>query len=67
MTVWDEIFGQNSSGKISILHFMFRTRIDAGFYFILCETPGVDVMITIFCEFPQFLAKNWRFSQKPML
>jgi hypothetical protein len=28
---------------------------------------GVDVMITIFCNFRQFLTKNWRFSQKPML
>jgi hypothetical protein len=26
--------------------------------------PGVDVMITIFCDFRR---KNWRFSQKPML
>jgi hypothetical protein len=25
---------------------------------------GVDVMITIFCDFRR---KNWRFSQKPML
>jgi hypothetical protein len=24
-------------------------------------------MITIFCEFRQFSAKKWRFSQKPML
>jgi hypothetical protein len=29
--------------------------------------PGVDVMITIFCDFRQFSAKYWRFSQKPML
>jgi hypothetical protein len=29
--------------------------------------PGVDVMIIIFCDFLQFLAKNWGFSQKPML
>jgi hypothetical protein len=28
---------------------------------------GVNVMITIFCEFGQFSAKNWRFSQTPML
>jgi hypothetical protein len=28
---------------------------------------GVDVMINIFCDFCQFLAKKWRFSQKPML
>jgi hypothetical protein len=28
---------------------------------------GVDVMITIFCDFCQFSAKNLRFSQKPML
>jgi hypothetical protein len=27
----------------------------------------VDVMITIFCDFQLFWAKNWRFSQKPML
>jgi hypothetical protein len=29
--------------------------------------PGVDVMITIFCDFCQFLAKKLAFSQKPML
>jgi hypothetical protein len=29
--------------------------------------PGFDIMITIFCDFRQFLAKKWRFSQKPML
>jgi hypothetical protein len=29
--------------------------------------PGVDVMITIFCDIWQFLAKKWRFSQKTML
>jgi hypothetical protein len=29
--------------------------------------PGVDVMITIFCDFRQFSAKNWRFSPKLML
>jgi hypothetical protein len=29
--------------------------------------PGVDVMITIFCDFCQFSAKKWSFSQKPML
>jgi hypothetical protein len=28
--------------------------------------PGVDVMITNFCDFCQFSAKNWRYSQKPM-
>jgi hypothetical protein len=28
--------------------------------------PRVDVMITIFCDFCQFSAKKWRFSQKPM-
>jgi hypothetical protein len=28
---------------------------------------GVDVMITNFCNFYQFSAKKWRFSQKPML
>jgi hypothetical protein len=27
----------------------------------------VDIMITILCDFSQFLAKNWRFSQIPML
>jgi hypothetical protein len=31
-------------------------------------TPGVDVMITIFCDFfDNFRRINWRFSQKPML
>jgi hypothetical protein len=29
--------------------------------------PGVDVTITIFGDFCQFSAKNWRFSQTPML
>jgi hypothetical protein len=29
--------------------------------------PGVDIMITIFCNFCPFSAKNWSFSQKPML
>jgi hypothetical protein len=28
---------------------------------------GVDVMITIFCDFGLFSAKNWSFSQKPIL
>jgi hypothetical protein len=28
---------------------------------------GVDVMITIFCDFCRFSAEKWRFSQKPML
>jgi hypothetical protein len=28
---------------------------------------GVDVMITIFCDFCQFSAKKLAFSQKPML
>jgi hypothetical protein len=31
------------------------------------ERPGVDVMVTIFCDFCQFSTKNWRFSQKPLL
>jgi hypothetical protein len=31
------------------------------------DLTGVDVMITIFCDFCQFSAKNWRFHQKPML
>jgi hypothetical protein len=26
--------------------------------------PGVDVIISIFCNFCRFSAKNWRFSQK---
>jgi hypothetical protein len=25
--------------------------------------PGADVMITIFCDFGQFSAKKWHFSQ----
>jgi hypothetical protein len=29
--------------------------------------PGVDVMITIFCDFPQFSAKKLAFFQKPTL
>jgi hypothetical protein len=34
----------------------------------LKQSSGVDVMITISGDFPQFSAKkNWRFSQKPML
>jgi hypothetical protein len=28
---------------------------------------AVNVVIKIFCDFCQFSAKNWRFSQKPML
>jgi hypothetical protein len=31
------------------------------------KMTGVDVMITIFCDFCQFSAKKLRFSQKPML
>jgi hypothetical protein len=31
------------------------------------KDTGVDVMITIFCDFRQFSAKKWRFSQKTML
>jgi hypothetical protein len=27
---------------------------------------GVDVIITIFCDFCQFSAKKWRFSHKSM-
>jgi hypothetical protein len=33
----------------------------------LVVPPGVDVMITIFCQFFRFSAKNCRFAQKPML
>jgi hypothetical protein len=29
--------------------------------------PGVNVMVTIICDFRHFSAKKWRFSQKPML
>jgi type VI protein secretion system component Hcp len=32
-----------------------------------CLISEVDVLITIFCDFCHFSAKNWRFSQKPML
>jgi hypothetical protein len=39
----------------------FRTNV------CTLPTDGVDVMITIFCDFWQFLAKNWPFSPKPML
>jgi hypothetical protein len=32
------------------------------------KNPGVDVMITTYCVYRQFLAlKNWRFSQKRIL
>jgi hypothetical protein len=30
-------------------------------------SPAVDVMITIFCDFPQFFSKIGVFFQKPML
>jgi hypothetical protein len=54
------------------------TRFVAVHFWKICENakipfgnpasePGVDVMITIFCDFRTFSAKNWRFSQKPML
>jgi hypothetical protein len=33
----------------------------------LVTLPGVDVMITLFCDFCQFSAENERFSQKQML
>jgi hypothetical protein len=29
--------------------------------------PGVDVMITIFCDLGNFRRKKWHLSQKPML
>jgi hypothetical protein len=31
------------------------------------NSSGVDFMIPTFCDFRQFSAKKWRFSQKPML
>jgi hypothetical protein len=34
---------------------------------MLAEIPGVEFMITIFCDFPQFSAKILAFFQKPML
>jgi hypothetical protein len=34
---------------------------------IMVLTLGVDIIITIFCDFRQFSAKNWGFYQKPML
>jgi hypothetical protein len=30
------------------------------------EWPGANFMITIFCDVRQIMAKNWRFSYKPM-
>jgi hypothetical protein len=33
-----------------------------GQFFQHKSLPGVDVMITIFCDFSQLSAKNWRFS-----
>jgi hypothetical protein len=38
------------------------TRVSQMTHRALSTTPGVDVMITIFCDFSQFSAKNWRFS-----
>jgi hypothetical protein len=34
---------------------------------VVVLAPGVNVMITFFYDFCQFSAKNWRFTQKPML
>jgi hypothetical protein len=39
--------------------------IDAAILFTdLCRLPGVDIMITIFCDFCQFSAKKWSFRVK---
>jgi hypothetical protein len=35
-----------------------------GYFFT--SSSGVDVTITIFCDFANFLRKNWRFPQKPI-
>jgi hypothetical protein len=44
------------------------TGLRFGLFFAnLSGRPGVDVMITIFCDFRQFSAKKWRFSQKSIL
>jgi hypothetical protein len=46
---------------------MIHTRVGKGleskpgFLKAAAGHPGVDVMITIFCDFSQFSAKNWRF------
>jgi hypothetical protein len=34
--------------------------------YVVFTVPGVDVMITIFCDLCQLSAKKWHFSQKQM-
>jgi hypothetical protein len=34
---------------------------------LIAKFSGVDVMITIFCDFFQLFATKWRFYHKPML
>jgi hypothetical protein len=48
--------------KVKICQKIFRPKLS-----FAKPIPGVDIMITIFCDFRQFSAKNRRFSQKPML
>jgi hypothetical protein len=51
-----------SSEQVSILRISILGEQKTSFGHIF--VPGVDVMITIFCDFANFRRKNWRFSQK---
>jgi hypothetical protein len=50
------------------LHSLSLTAFTSKYFVVsFCHRLGVDVMITIFCDFCHFSAKKWPFSQKPML
>jgi hypothetical protein len=58
--------GENSPNLVTLMDGWFPLKL--GFNpKLVAHQPGVDVMIAIFGDFCQFSAKNWRFSQKPML
>jgi hypothetical protein len=52
------------SQKILIMTSTPRRPIRAFFIRFQVVATGVDVMITIFCDFDAFRRKNWRFSKK---
>jgi hypothetical protein len=64
--------GEDSSAEITVLHVAV---LDGGHAQIhackkeshVVTTPGTDVMITIFCNFRQFLAKKLAFFSKPIV